>query len=224
MKKFHFDSSVAEKVGVNAAVLYDNIRHWCEKNSANSQVRNFHEGKYWTYNSSKAFAILFPFLSPRQIVTALDKLVEFGFIEKGNFNKISYDRTTWYCDLMAETPICQKSKMDLTKKVNGFDQNVSPIPYNKPDSKPDIKIYKSDFEVFWEAYGQHGSKKLSLAKYLIARRTAEQNILLEAIKTYDQHLKVNEWKQKRSGQAWLHQEGWNDIFEKVKYVKPSWQM
>ena len=63
MTKHVFDIEVAQMVGVNAAVLLENISRWCEHNQANNT--NFHDGHYWTYNSMKAFEKLFPYIKSR---------------------------------------------------------------------------------------------------------------------------------------------------------------
>ena len=121
-----FDPEIAKKVGVNAAVLYQNIVWWTQKNAAND--KHYHDGRYWTYNSIKAFDALFPYLTPKQIRTALDKLEEAELILSGTFNKAGYDRTKWYCP---------SEQIDLPKKANGIDQKGEPIPVSKPDIKPD---------------------------------------------------------------------------------------
>tara|TARA_R110000803_G_scaffold35580_1_gene76861 strand:+ start:528 stop:1187 length:660 start_codon:yes stop_codon:yes gene_type:complete len=214
-----FDTQIAKKVGVNAATIYHNIQFWCDKNSANN--KHFHDGRHWTYNSVSAFAELFPYLSPKQIRTALNKLRAGDYIKEGNFNKAGYDQTKWYAD--ARKVICPQRQVELPSEANAFALKGKPIPDSKPDNKPDIKIHKIDFEEFWIAYGQVGSRKTALDKYLIVRRTVDQQTLLDANNRYDQHLKAEEWKQKRGGSAWLHQEGWNDVYE-VKKTKPSWMM
>lgn len=94
MKKHLFDADVAQLVGTNAAVLLENIAHWCEHNAANHS--NLHEGHYWTYNSTKAFAELFPYMTVNVIRTSLKKLKDAELILTGNYNKSAYDRTTWY--------------------------------------------------------------------------------------------------------------------------------
>ena len=121
-----FDPEIAKKVGVNAAVIYQNIVWWTQKNAANG--RHNHDGRHWTYNSIKAFDALFPYMTSKQIRTALDKLEDAGLILSGVFNKAGYDRTKWYC------PACQ---IDLPKKANGIAQKGEPIPVSKPDIKPD---------------------------------------------------------------------------------------
>ena len=90
----HFDVRVAKELGINSAVLLANMIYWIEKNEANET--NYHEGKYWTYNSIKAYGEIFPYLSERQIRYALDKLEEENIVITGNFNKVGFDKTKWY--------------------------------------------------------------------------------------------------------------------------------
>lgn len=121
-----FDPDIAQRVGVNAAVLYQNIVWWTQKNAAN--CRHFHDGRHWTYNSIKAFDALFPYLTQKQIRTALDRLEDEGLIMSGTFNKAGYDRTKWYCPT---------GQFDLPQGANGSAPEVKAIPDSKPDTKPD---------------------------------------------------------------------------------------
>jgi len=89
-----FNTRIARDVGTDAAILYTNIEFWCKKNKSND--RNFHDGYYWTYNSKKAFADLFDYLTEGQIRTILKKLIKNKYIVTGNYNKVKYDKTSWY--------------------------------------------------------------------------------------------------------------------------------
>lgn len=120
-----FDTDVAMDVGVNAAIIYKNIQYWCEKNKTNGQ--NFYEGFYWTYNSIKAFCTQFPYLSEKQIRSALNLLEEKGYVKAGNFNKSTYDRTKWYADIRSDS-ICPTGQMEIDEKANGNDSQGEPIP------------------------------------------------------------------------------------------------
>ena len=93
MKHF-FNVGTAMKVGLNSAVLLNSLYYWCEKNKCNN--KNFHDGLYWTYNSTKAFSKYFPYMTAKQIRTSLEALIRDGYILKGNFNENLYDRTSWY--------------------------------------------------------------------------------------------------------------------------------
>lgn len=131
-----FNIEIAKIVGVNAAIIFKNISHWCEKNKVNN--KHFYDDEFWTYNSIKAFEDLFPYLSNKQIRSALDKLKEFGLIDFGEYNNNPYDRTRWYCDktqkigLISFTSSVLKGKMDTTKMANvDLPKRVSSITDNK---------------------------------------------------------------------------------------------
>lgn len=131
-----FETNIAMDVGINAAILYQNIHYWCQHNQANKV--NEHEGLYWTYNSMKAFAELFPYLSEAQVRQALKVLEQKGYIKTGYFNKQAYDRTKWYADLRLQSEessdcICYPSQMDMIQEANGFDTQGEPIPYINTD-------------------------------------------------------------------------------------------
>lgn len=126
-----FNPQIAEEYGVNAAVLFQNISFWIEKNKAND--RNFIDGYYWTYSSIKAFQELFPYLTARAISTALQKLEDGGLIITGNHNKSAYDRTKWYAITEKGFSILQNREMEKRETQNGNPENVEPIPYNNTD-------------------------------------------------------------------------------------------
>jgi hypothetical protein len=132
MSAHHFDPNIAAQVGCNAAVIYQNIFYWAEKNAANG--RHFYDGCWWTYNSISAFSELFPYLTGKQIRTALDKLETSGLIISGSFNKSAYDRTKWY------SPTCLKAETHLPKKTNEDAQKGEPIPDINTNNKPYVII------------------------------------------------------------------------------------
>ena len=132
-----FSVEIAQKCGVNAAIIFQNIYYWCEHNRANG--RNEHDGLFWTFNSRKAFAELFPYLSERQIKTALDKLVEDGLIAVGCFNDDNRDRTLWYAVTKVGYCILQNRDLQMAEMSNANSENVRPLPDNKPQMvNPDV--------------------------------------------------------------------------------------
>lgn len=143
MTMHSFDIDIAKKYGVHCAVLLNHIYFWIKKNEANNQ--NFFDGNYWTYNSKKAFETLFPYMTARQIDYALNKLIEQGILETGNYNTSAYDRTLWYAITKKGFSILQNCEMENTKNVNGNNENVQPIPYintdNNTNKKPNNNLY-----------------------------------------------------------------------------------
>ena len=66
------------------AILIHNIAHWVEVNKANN--KNFHDGYFWTYNSTTAFSKLFPFWTSSKIQKLLKNLENDGYLKSGNYN------------------------------------------------------------------------------------------------------------------------------------------
>lgn len=136
--KYDFNPIIAKDIWVEEAIMYANIKWWCEHNIANK--KNYYDWLYWTYNSYPAFAILFPFWTEKQIKRILDNLEKKWYIKIWEYNKQKYDRTKRYSavyDLVLS--IWPNGQMDMTEWSDGDDQIGSPIPDSKPDSKPNKK-------------------------------------------------------------------------------------
>ena len=113
---YSFDEEVAKEVGVNAAILLDKFTWWIRQNEANE--RNYHDGRYWTYNSAKALVSMFPFFSDKQIGCILRKLINDGYLITGNYNKIAFDRTIWYALTDRGDRLMKYKEMDFPKRRN----------------------------------------------------------------------------------------------------------
>jgi len=116
MKHF-FDIQIATEIGINPAIVLENISYWVTENTVNN--RNLFNGEYWTYNSKKAYEQMFPYMSLKQINGAFEKLLDAGYIKKGNFNEDKLDRTLWY------------TLTDLAReKMGWYVQNQQNMPAN----------------------------------------------------------------------------------------------
>lgn len=192
MRKHVFDIDVAQIVGVNAAILLEDIAHWVEHNSANEDKKSFHDGRYWTYNSMKAFSELFPYLKPNAVRTALKKLKDADLIIVGNYNKLAYDRTQWYALtekaealLGIHTSICKKSQMDSEENANGFATNDEPIPditsvVTGSVTKEERK--RHSFDAIINAYTDNPSTRELLGEWLQNRKAKRAAMTDNAIK------------------------------------------
>lgn len=89
-----FDTEIANKYGIGEAIILHRMVYYLEKNIANN--KHFYDGNYWIYNSVKAWQELFPYLTIDKLRAIFKNLKEKGAIVTGNYNKLSYDRTTWY--------------------------------------------------------------------------------------------------------------------------------
>jgi len=113
-----FDSDIAKQYGLVEAILLQNFAFWIAKNEANE--RNYFDGRYWTYNSVKAFQELFPYITTKQLRRALDHIIAEGLIITGNYNADRYNRTLWYALTEKGKCIFPIGQMDVPEKANGF--------------------------------------------------------------------------------------------------------
>ena len=119
--KHHFSVSVAVEVGVNAAVVLENIAFWVRANR--KAGRHKHDGK------------LFDYLSEKQVRGALDKLITCGYVETGNFNRSAYDRTRWFTLTEKGERATQERQSEKPTKAKGAAGNGRPIPDKNKKSK-----------------------------------------------------------------------------------------
>lgn len=154
-----FNTSDAEEYGVDASVMLYNIRHWSMVNKANGT--NFIDGKYWTYNTVKAFQEIFPFWTATSIRRVLKNLEAKGAIISDYHSNNTHDRTKWYA--LAENAIQENDDcisenqeehslkpvsafVETNKSINQNQQidssetaNESNVQIVNTDSKPDRK-------------------------------------------------------------------------------------
>lgn len=88
------DRNLAKLIGLNEAIVLNQVNYWIQKNKENN--RNYHEGRYWTYNTYEEWTEEFPFWSKDTIKRTFKKLRDMGLIITGRFNIYQMDRTLWY--------------------------------------------------------------------------------------------------------------------------------
>lgn len=207
MSRHSFDPDVAADVGLNAAVIYQNIVWWCEKNAANG--KHIHEGRAWTYNSVKAFADLFPYMTPDQIRRALQRLEEAGYIGVGNFNATPTDRTKWFCDLR---------QMHLASVPNGsgMDANSYKDTDGKPtDGKPVGKPL-GDFDAFWDEVPRKVGKEAARKAYAKALTKAPHDEIMAGIRRYAHERRGQDDQYTAHPATWLNAGRWSDAPAKTQ--------
>ena len=64
--------------------------------------RNNKDGRTWNYCTRNDLLGIFPYLSPKEIRTRMEKLVQMGILTTENYNKCKWDRTNWYAFLDEE--------------------------------------------------------------------------------------------------------------------------
>lgn len=149
------DDKLAAIVGVKAALVFQYIAHNCEYNEVEQIEADFHDGRYWSFNSIKGLKAHFPYMSEKEIRGAIEKLEEAGALLIGSFNKSPYDRTKWYAISDAGREFyraLQNGKLDLPTGANGgmpvganrLARRGEPIPVNNLPVNKEIPVNKRD--------------------------------------------------------------------------------
>ena len=97
--------------GDREAIFLYALWTWCEKNAANEH--NYHEGRYWSYNSLRGLTRIFPW-TKRELENTVNRLRDAGLILTAKLSKDPKDTTLSY------TVISEKIG------VSPFSETVSP--------------------------------------------------------------------------------------------------
>lgn len=174
-----FDIEHAKKYGVDAAIIINHFIFWIEKNRANGKHQ--HEGRTWTYNSTRAFSLLFPYWSEQKIKRILADLKEKGVLVTGNFNNSGIDRTKWYAfeNEQSFVQIRTTDRPELNNASTGIEQAIPDINTGvKPVKKTYLSTPPDGVSLqTWEDF-----KTLRKAKRATVTETAISGIRREAEK------------------------------------------
>lgn len=141
---YSFDTNIAKLYGVDEAIFVHNIFYWVLHNEANGTNIKEYEGKLlaWTHNSLKAFSIIFPFWTSRQMERIVKSCIEKKLVIAVNHNDDKTDRTLWYTVTDAVVSIYANGEMDFTKRGEPFHRTVKCIDiYNNIDISTNSKPY-----------------------------------------------------------------------------------
>jgi hypothetical protein len=215
-----FNIEIAKEYGVEAAIIIENLNFWIEKNKANG--KHFYDGKYWTYNSAKAFSELFPYWSAKQINRILNKLEQAGVIESQNYNQSSYDRTKWYSvtDLPKRENAFPESgkwsgqnrEMDLPKLENGIPEIGKSYTDINTDIKPSINtdILLTDFQTFWKRYPKKVGKDKALEVWKKKKPSIDDVMFALSWQTESKQWQSESGKYIPNPATYLNQGRWQD--------------
>ena len=231
-----FEVTVAQDVGISAAIVLNHISCWCA-NHAEKKI-NFHDGRYWMYDSQAAIAEALPYISLITVKRAIATLVDNGYLVTGNFNRHKYDKTKWYA-------LTDKSLCIYAESAKAYAQNqpipsvqiepMQPIPTPPPAPAPEkpkkAKKPKEEvfdpalFEAFWKAYprkvGKDNARK-AWGKLKVDKELHER--IMDGLRRsiqFDHTFRDVEYTPHAS--TWLNGKRWEDEheFPKPQAVPPT---
>lgn len=114
---------LAAIIGLNEAIVLRQIFYWIEFNE--KQQQNYHDGKYWTFNSIKKWQEhSFPFWSTKTIERTFKSLRNKKILLVGNYNSDARDKSYWYTidfEVLDEILDNAKSNTDKLSMRNSSD-------------------------------------------------------------------------------------------------------
>lgn len=153
------DRGLARIIGFSEAVVITQLHQWIEYNRKHK--KNYKDGYYWTYGSmEKMHEEYFDILgSVRTVRRVFKKLEKNGYLIVDNYNKLNFDKTSWYRvnyekfnELKKEYRDGQFDRTDEDKMVTSqvdkmtisdVDNLTTPIPNNKNIIKNNNISYQS---------------------------------------------------------------------------------
>lgn len=157
---------VAKRYGFEEAVFLDAIMFWYRTNKA--EDRNFRDGRWWTYNSIKAFEKVFPWWSAKQLRRIVNSCRDQKALITGDYSNDRRDRSLWYSpgdELLvlygfAETGNCiypngqmhepelahedaQTGKCNIRNSCSNHVETNMDTPYSPPEEDAPAEISKA---------------------------------------------------------------------------------
>lgn len=173
---------LACKIGLNEAIILQQIHYWTEINKEKHQ--NYFCGRYWVYNTYDSWQEQFPWWSTSTIQRTFSSLEKRKLILVGNYNKLKIDRTKWYCvnydELKKIFPLCQFDMMEAPKmkpaipETNTEETGKEKVrkvqserlhPHPLQEVKPARQTHKKETSIFQKATQHYGIERV---KYMLS--------------------------------------------------------
>ncbi|MGG4042097.1 DnaD domain-containing protein [Bacillus smithii] len=144
--------SLAEKVGLNEAIILQQLHYWLQASN------HYIDGRKWIYNTYEDWGKQFPFWSDRTIRRTITKLKNKGIILTGNFNKLKIDKTTWYSiDYqkleLVTSPCGQNDQMERSNCPSPCGQNDQTITREYTENTTEKVVVANPFAFYQQNFG-----------------------------------------------------------------------
>jgi hypothetical protein len=100
--------------------------------------RNQHDGRTWMYQTQNEIAACYPYWNRDKVQAILQKLVDLKIIIKANYNKSTFDKTTWYAfeNEKMFTKVLNRTIVG-SESLNPACGSAQTIPDTNPNAKQD---------------------------------------------------------------------------------------
>lgn len=182
---------LAEEVGLNEAILLQQLHYWLDNKSA-----KFIDGKKWIYNTYKDWEKQFPFWSNATIRRTINSCEKQNMILSANYNKLGFDKTKWYTVNYEEVErvskrVAQNEQRSCSKRASGVTHNEQTNtidytettsettkeskPYSKPAKKPygemdNVKLTEEEYDKLKDKFPDDYEERIDKLSLYIAQK------------------------------------------------------
>lgn len=192
---------LARKIGLNEAIILQQIHYWNEINR--NAKNNYRDGHYWTFNTYEGWSEQFPFWHKNTVSRIIKNLKHMRLIIIGRYNKLKIDRTQWYridyeaLRILEESPLHHIGITNIQDWYQHLTNIVSPLPETNPENNSENNIYTvlTNDDVFMNIYNKRFKQKFGKAHMKVSEdqlRDIEQQI--QEIQYCD--IDTETWKEK----------------------------
>ena len=190
MECHSFGVQLATKYGIAEALLLGYFRHYIELAEKKQNKNKFHDGRYWTYASTRELAKRFPYINRTKLLRAIQHLTDEELLTKDNFNKSTWDKTAWYS--LTEKGLQEFGVVQNEPRVV---QNEPRVVQNEPrvvQNEPTIPI-QSTYSIH---LGSSGDKQTTNTKQVNEEASRypgtkyDQETYSDAVSAYEKHIQT----------------------------------
>lgn len=237
-----FSVELATTLGLEKTLILQHFYYWHLSNKDNEGM--FKDNHTWFFTSRKNILNTFPYLTERKIRDAIDKLIKYGYVLKGNYNPDKMKKTNWYALTKKSLKLFDQSSVNMsndwskcpTKDIINQDNNIEKESISKDIPKKEENLSPKSLQ------SPLGEKEKSSAKKKEKPLPFEDE---ELRKMWEELVKYPDWQRKTDhaidlrikqlerlakgdvnyARAIMRQtleKGWQDFYD-VKGYKPAQQ-
>jgi len=136
--------SLAKEIGLNEAVVLQQIHYWLEKS------KHLIKGKKWVYNTYEDWQEQFPFWSISTIKRVFHSLEKLGLVVSDNWNDLKMDKTKWYTINYQELAEIEQGIEPSTELSTGQPEPSVASDWNQVEAISTLAIPESTSEISTE--------------------------------------------------------------------------
>lgn len=211
--RYAIEGDIAKQVGANAALVYNHVLYWIERNKKAKRAE--HRGEVWMYDTHASIASHFGFLTRDQVRRCLDKLVKSGLLK---CTTVGFDRTTWYTTTAADNYLANGVEKAVSTKWQKRHMEAAELPLTSGRIATST-IYKE----YTKTIGAKAPKRPSIEELTKAFQEKGHPTPKDIAETFIDHYESNGWKVGRNTmKSWRHAVGtWMKREKKTNYARPT---